>query len=267
MKKQFLTLAIAATTAMSSQAELIKYETSDIRVSDSINITNLELNKVEGATAWFETNEIAGPREPQSPRLKRLVIDMAGGLDNLVINDFDQINDGSSNSSLYEAKTAGWIFRDLYVLATEVNTESMRINISVKPNNNLHTQIAEFNIGGLQRTDRNPVVDIATIKANDKRLQLKLLERKQLVPNRSENRYVLEANWFGYGKKTIYLNNINSYDNHKAVGLELIELGHSELGQDYEIRVRFENSPETKQMGYLHTLLKDSFNEHGGMMP
>jgi hypothetical protein len=157
------------------------------------------------------------------------------------------------------------------VQATEVNTESMRINISVKPNNNnnynAHTQVAEFYIGGLQRTDRNPVVDIATIKANDKRLQLKLLERKQVLPNKSEERYVVEANWFGYGKKTIYLNDISGYDNHKPVGLELIELGHSELGQDYEIRVKFENSYETKQAGNLHPLLKDAFNEHGGMMP
>lgn len=104
MKKQFSALAIAATTAMSSQAELIKYETSDISATDHIEIDNLNLRKVEGATVWFETSESTGSWEPQPPKLKRLVIDMAGGLDNLIINDFDQTE---GNSNYYDAKTSG----------------------------------------------------------------------------------------------------------------------------------------------------------------
>ncbi|GGY42045.1 hypothetical protein GCM10011297_13850 [Bacterioplanes sanyensis] len=259
MKKQFLALAIAATTAMSSQAELIKYETSDISASDLIQIYNLDLSKAEGATAWFETNELAGPREPQPPKLKRLVIDMAGGLDNLVINDFDS-TEGNSND--YEAKTSGWIFRQLHVRATEVDTESMRINISVKPNNNLHTQVADFYIGGLQRTDRNPVVDIATVKANDKRLQLKLLERPQTFTDRYNNliqHYALEVNWLGHGNKTIPLY-VDIQRDNSPIAIELIEDGQSHLGQDYKVMVKFEGSQsDLKDAGHLSKMLQEFF--------
>ena len=257
MKKQIIALALAASATFNSHADIVKYQTSDVQAWSNFNLGDIRFDQAEEASAWFDTST------PGHPVLKRLVIDMADA-DNLVINDFDRIE--PNNDRTYQAKTAGWFFRKLHIAANEVDEKYMRIEVMVdhQQNTTMPISIVSFEINNLHRTDPNPVVDIATVQASDKRLQLKLLERKQRLPDSNEDTYVIQMNWLGHGNKTVALDMPS--DDRKLVSMKLVDDGYSEWGKDYRIEVFYEDDSSPVDAGKLSYLL-NRFQSGGGFIP
>jgi hypothetical protein len=264
VKKQLLAIAVATATTLSAQAEVANYESRQVRADVKNDPFNLGLGDIEGAKIRFKAVENGFE---DTYELEQLIIDMRSSSD-LVINEFDS----SDNKRYFTAYTPGWVFRDLTIHGNiKDDLSEMSLTVSVTPDkraeNTYNHELAVITITQLTRTDPNPVVDVIRTSIKDKELTLKIFERKEAIDRYHSEDFYIEANWMGHGKKMIHT---FLDDKEKLIALKLVETDYAlypELGQNYDIVVKYENSDgrtDSIKIGNLHQYLHDNFdlNDH-----
>jgi hypothetical protein len=245
-----LALAFAAGSALSAQAEIIKYD-SDVFVTVKDDLPFLNLHQVEGATAWVETVKNSCC---QNYRIHKLVIDMSNSSD-LVITDFD--SRGGDNHFI--AHAPGWAFRNLMIRGQFKDNKDRPVldNISVsiapdpKSENQYEHELASFEIRELIRSGGNPVADIARLTYENKNLTLKLLAHRQYEGDFRGISHVIEANWMGRGKQLLP---ISVGTEGELLGLHLENLND---GADYAVHIKYKQNGQEilEYAGNLSTML------------